>query len=441
MAFTQFIAVGSGFVSMAMLSHLGKEVLAASALIFSTRIAILLIGSSILFALSILVGHAYGEKDHQRIGNFAQQGWLLGLLLSLPIMLLFWKMRVIFIALGQDRYITDITQDFFNANIWNVPAFLLSVANQQLCYGVQKQKIDLWGNVLGMPILFLSAYALIFGHFGFHALGVAGLGYALNLQGWFYCLFTLTIFCFNNDFKSFQLFSFRLHKHYHDLLRMLKIGWPIAVQISGELLSFVASTAIVGWLGAPSLAAYQVVMQYLFLVLVPLFAIAQASGVLVGKAYGEKNYFKIKAIGHAGVLFSIIISVIVAGIFMAYPKELASLYLNIHNPANAEILHFIVILFIILGIQQIIDGARNIFTGALRGMFDTQFPMIVGLIVIWIIGLPLGYFMAFNLHWGVYGVETGITLGLLIGAIILTMRWHYFNKKLQYRALESLPSM
>ena len=126
---------------------------------------------------------------------------------------------------------------------------------------------------------------------------------------------------------------------------------------------------------------------------------------------------------------------------MAYPKELASLYLNIHNPANAEILHFIVILFIILGIQQIIDGARNIFTGALRGMFDTQFPMIVGLIVIWIIGLPLGYFMAFNLHWGVYGVETGITLGLLIGAIILTMRWHYFNKKLQYRALESLPSM
>jgi MATE family multidrug resistance protein len=64
---------------MVMLAQLGHEVLAASALIFSTQLSIMVSGMSILFSISVLVGHAYGAKNDLSIGNYVQQGWIGGI--------------------------------------------------------------------------------------------------------------------------------------------------------------------------------------------------------------------------------------------------------------------------------------------------------------------------------------------------------------------------
>src|ERR1700733_5915572 len=90
MAGTQLLTVASGFLCMIMLSHLGHEVLAASALMISTQITIMVIGMSILFSLSLLIGHAYGAKNFEAIRNFLQQGWMLAVFISIPVILLFW---------------------------------------------------------------------------------------------------------------------------------------------------------------------------------------------------------------------------------------------------------------------------------------------------------------------------------------------------------------
>lgn len=429
MSLTQLVTVGSSFISMVMLSKLGPEVLAASALIFSSRISIIILGSAILFALSVLIGHAFGEKAYERIGNFVQQGWLLGFLLSIPIMIIFWEMDIILIYFGQSAILTQLVKEFFHVNVWNVIPFLLSVCNQQLCYGTRKQKIDLIANGIGIFILLVSAYLLIFGKFGFPKMGVAGLGYALNLQGWFYLLFTTAVFYWDPFFQPFNIFKFRIHQSWQDLLQMFRIGWPISIQIGGEMLSFFGSAAMVGWLGVQPLAAYQIVTQYFFLTIVPLFAVAQATGVLVGHALGEKNYSKIIKLGYMGVIFSLIFTCLVAIIFIAIPKPLASIYLKIDLPANELIIQLVTMLFGLVALQQIFDGVRHVLTGALRGIFDAQFPMYVGVFVIWVIGIPLGYFLAFNLHLGLLGIVLGSMVGIILGMLLLIYRWEQFKNK------------
>src|SRR3990167_1672491 len=77
-ASVQFVTMGSSFLCMVMLAKLGHTVLAASALFFTTQMSILIIGMSILFSISILVGHAFGAKNYLLIGNYIQQGWSLG---------------------------------------------------------------------------------------------------------------------------------------------------------------------------------------------------------------------------------------------------------------------------------------------------------------------------------------------------------------------------
>jgi len=69
---------------------------------------------------------------------------------------------------------------------------------------------------------------------------------------------------------------------------------------------------------------------------------------------------------------------------------------------------------------QLFDGLQTVATGALRGMGDTRTPMICHAVMYWLIGLPLGYFLAFREGWGARGFWVGLSLSLiLIGSTLL----------------------
>lgn len=144
---------------------------------------------------------------------------------------------------------------------------------------------------------------------------------------------------------------------------------------------------------------------------------------LPGAAKGEKNSVKIKITGNIAIILSLIITLCIACLFLIAPKFLASFYLDVHTKSNQDIVHFAILLFAVCAFQQIFDAIRNVLTGSLRGLFDTRFPMFVGLTVIWLIGIPLGYLLAFPLHLGVVGISIGVTAGMMIGMIILLYRW------------------
>jgi len=123
MALTQLITMGSGFLCMTMLAKLGHDVLAASALIFSISMAVLIIAVSLLFSLSILIGHSFGERNYSNIGSLLQQGWLVSLIISVPTLLIYWYIYPILLFFGQDQIIAKIVEEFFHANIWRVIPF------------------------------------------------------------------------------------------------------------------------------------------------------------------------------------------------------------------------------------------------------------------------------------------------------------------------------
>lgn len=429
MSGTQFINVASSFFCMVMLAKLGAEVLAASALMISTQMSIIVTGISILFSLSVLIGHAYGARNFSMIGNFVQQGWLLGILISIPIMLIFWHIDAILIFFGQDKNIAQIVKEYFHAYVWAVIPALLGVCNQQFGYAIHKRKLMIFSSMLSISVLLITAYTLIFGKFGLPKLGIAGLGYAMAAQSTFFFIFTTCYFYFHREFKSFDLFNFRVHHNWSYLSKMFKIGGPISFQTGGEMLSLLASATMVGWIGTIALAATQVVNQYYFLIIIPLFSLAQASGILVGQAVGSKQFNVIKKLGNAALSISLLMTLLVALLFLLAPRPLASLYLHANNANVIPTLHLIILLFAIIAFTQIADGIRNTLTGLLRGLFDTKFSMYITLLVLWIIGIPLSYFLAFKLHLGVIGIALGGACGMFLGASIMFLRWRKIIKK------------
>ncbi len=386
-------------------------------------------GMSILFSLSVLVGHAYGAKDYSAIGNYVQQAWALSVLVSIPIMLLFWHIGFILIFFGQSTEIANIVQSYFHAFLWAVIPGFLATCNMQFGYGIHRKILMVVSSVMSVIVLLITANALIFGKLGLPKMGVAGLGYAIIAQYSSFFIFTTLYFYYEKSFKQFELFNYRVHQHFEHFSRMFKIGWPICVQMGGEMLSFFVSGIMIGWLGTTALAAFQIVNQYYFLIVIPIFSLSQASGILVGHACGAKQFHEIKKLSHASIAMLLAASLIVMCIFLLFPKHLASFYMDVHNPANAPTIQLTVFIFIIIAFSQIFDAVRNVLIGILRGLFDTQFPMYMSLLTIWIIGMPLSYILAFPLHFGVVGFVFGGLIGMLGGAVIMAYRWYGLNKK------------
>lgn len=429
MAGSQLLNVASGFLCMALLAVLGHQVLAASALIFTTQLSIMVSGMAILFALGVLISHAYGAKDSATIGHLVQQGWILGIIISIPIMLLFWNMGSLMLLLGQSKEISMIVQVYFHAFVWAVIPGFLSACNMQFGYAIHKKALMVISSALGVLVLLITAYILIFGKWGMPALGVAGLGYATALQYVCFLILTTSYFFFQKEFARFHLFHYRAHKQWGHLKQIFTMGWPICTQMGGEMLSFFISGIMIGWLGTIPLAAFQVINQYYCLVIIPIFSLSQASGILVGHARGAKQYHEINKISHASIGITFIISLIVATVFLLYPTQLASLYMDVNNPNNTSTLRLTIVLFSIIAFSQILDAYRNVIIGILRGLMDTKLPMYMNLFAIWGLGMPLSYALAFPLHFGAIGFVIGGMVGMLSAAIMMIFRMRTLSKR------------
>jgi MATE family multidrug resistance protein len=71
----------------------------------------------------------------------------------------------------------------------------------------------------------------------------------------------------------------------------------------------------------------------------------------------------------------------------------------------------------------ITDALQGIAAGALRGLNDTQVPMIYAAISFWLIGFTSGYALAFWAGLGAVGVWIGFSLSLATFATLLIWRF------------------
>lgn len=106
-----------------------------------------------------------------------------------------------------------------------------------------------------------------------------------------------------------------------------------------------------------------------------------------------------------------------AALFAAVPHLLADLYTE--DPA---VIAMAAALIPIAAAFQVLDGLQVVAAGVLRGAADTTFPAVVALVGYWIIGLPLGWWMATSQGLGPRGLWWGMTIALFVVALLLLWR-------------------
>jgi len=88
----------------------------------------------------------------------------------------------------------------------------------------------------------------------------------------------------------------------------------------------------------------------------------------------------------------------------------------------ATALLFLALLIPLAGVFQVFDGIQVAAIGILRGLGDTRTPMIVNVLGFRLVGLPVSLYLGLRAGYGPAGLWWGLVVGLIVIAVILTLR-------------------
>jgi len=404
-----------GVVDTMMLGRVSADALAAGGLGNSLSFCLLIGAMGVLMAIDPLVSQAHGAEDRTAIGAHLERGLVLAAALTIPCALLLGNARWALARLGQSPAVVLGGSIFVRGIIPGVPAFLVFVVLRQTLQSMGIVRPAMVAMVVGNAVNFAGDYVLIFGHFGAPALGVAGSAYATSLGRW--VMLAVLILASRRDlrpyFRGFTRQALALRPH----LRQLHLGVPIGIHYSLELWVFATVGLLMGQLGVNELAGHQIALNLAALSYMVPAGVSTAAATRVGNAIGRGDMQGARRSAALCLGLGAGVMALFGLLFALAPRFLSGLYSN-----TPVVIAMGATLLPIAAVFQIFDGLQAVGAGVLRGAADTHFAAIVALVGYWVLGLPLGAFLAFRTAEGPRGLWWGLTAGLTSVAVLLLLR-------------------
>jgi MATE family multidrug resistance protein len=237
-------------------------------------------------------------------------------------------------------------------------------------------------NSVGLGVNALTAYLLIFGHWGFPAWGIAGAGAAAILGSCAAALVSLALF-FRPRYR--QLYQTAAGWRFDPALfrRLMRYGLPNGTFAVLDALAYTVFLLLVGRLGEVELAATSVAFTINLLCIMPVLGIGQAVEVLVGQRLGADEPDIAERTTWTGLGLSLAFTGAVAVAYVVMPGALAEPFRG-QDAAAWEVIRLRVpVLLRFVAVYALFDTANLVLSFALRGAGDTRFVMRVALAVPW----------------------------------------------------------
>ena len=417
--------IAMAVVDNVMVGQLGAEDLAAVALANTLFVLVMVIGLGVTFALSPLVSMALGSKDRETCGSLFSHGFWINMVVAVVLfgvlLILFWSIsyldQPVEVVLKAKPYMLLISFSLF-------PLMFFQSFKQFIeGFGIMRPAMII--TLLANVINYFGNKALIFGNWGFPALGINGAGISTIITRIFMALFIAVFVLKMKHMKRYNL-SFVIKRLDREItLKILKIGFGSGFQYLFEVGCFTYALVMIGWLGAIPMAAHQIAINLASISYMIAIGLSAAVAILVGRSYGEKKWQKLKLIGNTAVVLGGSNMALFSIVFVLGKDYLPALY----TPDTA-VISLAAQLLIIAAFFQVFDGVQAVGIGVLRGMADVKIPTIITFIAYWIIALPAAYLIGISGGYGTVGIWIGLSLGLGFAAVLLFYRFRYLTASL-----------
>jgi MATE family multidrug resistance protein len=371
-------------------------------------------GMGVLMALDPLVAQSVGADDEAGIARALQRGLLLAVLLGGLGAVALLPARVALTWLGQPPELVAVATPYVRVQTPSLLAFFVTVVLRQTLQALGHMRPIVITIVAANVLNAILAWALVFGELGAPRMEGVGAGLATTIARWWMAVMLLAV----------AWRSLRPHLRWRRdtlqpraIVRMLRIGLPIAFQYELEFGVFAAVALVMGRLGPVPASAHQIAINIASLMFMVPFGVSSAGSVLVGRSVGAGDAEGARRAGIAALIAGAAFMTLSACVLGLAPRLLARAY-----TPDPDVLALAAMLIPIAGVFQIFDGVQVVSIGVLRGVGDTRTPLIVNLLGYWVFALPLSLWLGFGLGWGPRGLWWGLVAGLMIVAVVMLLR-------------------
>ncbi len=422
----QVAQVAMGVADTVMAGAVSPLDLGAVAVGFSLWLPFYVLCIGVLSAVTATIARAVGAANTRAQTNAFQQGIWLALGLAGIAIAVITHADMLLPLMRVEADVQPLAKTYLRGIAFGIPAIMLFQVLRALSEGSGRSKpvmaIQVIAFIVNLPLNYLFIHgSVIYGDWGVPKLGGAGCGWATGCVMWLQ-LFLLAwllraqwraLLRTSND-------STRLPR-WQQLWPLIKLGVPIGTAMFTEASIFAGAALLIGRLGAATLAAHQIALNYSSLMFMVPMSLGQALTVKVGHMLGAQNPLRARRFAALGALSATLFALCSAGVMLSLPHLIASAYTN-----DEAVRTLTVQILVYAASFQLFDGLQVTAIGSLRGYHDTRASMVVTIVAYWMVGLPLGYLLGLTEVLGeargVFGIWLGLVAGLVVAALLLNWR-------------------
>lgn len=394
----------------------------------------------------IISGHCGAQtKEHipQDHAHAVCSSFIVGIILMAILLAIAFG----FINMDSDQRMENVTRYYVVCVAFTVPICALYNSARAYCEAMGDTNATLYFGVLAVSLNVPLNYCFIFGKYGMPQLGGIGCGVATIIS---MTLSTLVLFAYITTRKQLKDYSWLKNKqgiNFLGVISFTKLALPLGISSAVECSCFTLIALLLSPLGPINVSAHSIVMSIAsFVFNIPL-SIGIATSIMVGYAIGQNNLhtlrLNIKA-AYVAILICIIVCVSILLIGNSFIPYLFSKDITVLTLASN--------LMFFAAANQLFESPQTIQAFILRGFKDNKTILLVTVIAFYIVALPIGVTLCYDLitapQWvlpivgkqgltGPHGFWIGLFSGLLIATILYRVRviHHYRQLKANLQQL------
>ena len=202
--------------------------------------------------------------------------------------------------------------------------------------------------------------------------------------------------------------------------RLLKIGIPASVMGLGRTFGDLALSWFLVPFGTLAVAAHSVINRIELFINMPGMSLGVGAGVLVGQNLGADQPKRASRSGWLALGLGEVFMVICSVVLLVWAENIIRLF-----NADPELVR-LGSTFLRIAVSGYLGMAVVwIMQNCITGSGDTMPPMLITLAMLWVVQLPLAFFLSRYTELGMYGVRWAMVTGFIVGAIAyITYFWY-----------------
>lgn len=372
-----------GSVSIASIGLAGK---------FSSIYSVMV--SAIAVVAGIMIAQYMGKQEKDEVDKSLSVNMAAAVLLALifTVLCLFFP-QIIMGIYTEEIQICNVAASYLKIVAFTFLPMAGATLFSTMLRCMEKASLPLYASMIAALINTVLNYVLIFGKFGFNAMGVEGAAIATVIAQIANFLFMLAAFIISYKKKD-MTFRFSLNLGNEGYKQYFMILMPILITEFLWSLGENVYASIYGHMGTQDCAAMTLTNPIQGLMIGALSGLSQAAGILIGKSLGKKEYDEAYKNSKKLVLYGLCGAIILSVLLVI----LRNLYVDIYEVEDSVKITAgnILIAFAIISPVKVLNMILG--GGIIRSGGKTKLIMWIDLIGTWIFGVPLGLLAAFV--WG-----------------------------------------